>query len=148
LARGGDDDAQGGTPDEPTFFVDRSLGRSDVPAALRGAGARVEIHDDHFPQDAPDVSWLAEAGARGWLVLTKDRRIQRHPLELNALSAAGVGAFILTSANLSGAQMAAALVKALPRMIALAARCGRPFVATVSRSGDVSLKEPAKGRRR
>lgn len=80
--------------DEPTFFIDRSLGSRDVPEALRAAGARVEVHDDHFDQDAEDAIWLPEVGGRGWLVLTKDIRIRRHPLELSALMNAGVGAFI------------------------------------------------------
>ena len=47
----------------------------------------MEIHDDHFAPDTPDTVWLAEVGARGWVVLTKDSRIRRHPLELQALLA-------------------------------------------------------------
>lgn len=67
------------TPTEPrpTFFVDRSLGARDVPEALRSAGVLVEVHDDHFAPDTPDIVWLAEVGARGWIVLTKDSRIRR-----------------------------------------------------------------------
>jgi hypothetical protein len=41
---------------KPVFFVDRSLGKHVVPGALRAAGARVEVHDDHFPQNALKVS--------------------------------------------------------------------------------------------
>jgi hypothetical protein len=33
--------------------------------ALKQAGAAVEIHDDHFRQDAPNVEWLREVGPRG-----------------------------------------------------------------------------------
>ncbi len=72
-------------PDEPTFLIDRSLGSRDVPEALRAAGALVEVHDDHFAQDAEDAVWLPAVGAQGWIVLTKDIRIRRHPLELSAL---------------------------------------------------------------
>jgi len=54
------------------FFIDRSLGRKYVAGALRTAGAKVEVHDDHFPQTTPDVEWLAEVGRRGWVVLSKD----------------------------------------------------------------------------
>ena len=50
--------------EEPVFFIDRSLGRRHVAQALRAAGAVVEIHDDHFPQDAPTRSgslrWQSE----------------------------------------------------------------------------------------
>jgi hypothetical protein len=45
-------------PDEPVFFVDRCLGARTVPDALRVAGARVEVHADHFADDAPDPEIL------------------------------------------------------------------------------------------
>ena len=53
--------------------------------ALRDAGARVELHDDHFSQDAQDQVWLTEAGERGWIVLTKDKHIRYRAVETNAL---------------------------------------------------------------
>jgi len=56
--------------DEIVFFIDRSLGRKAVATALRSAGARVEVHDDHLPQDAKDEEWLQYVGARNWVVLT------------------------------------------------------------------------------
>jgi hypothetical protein len=56
--------------EEPfVFFVDRCLGRQIVPDALKAAlepSERVEIHDDHFAQDARDVQWLKSVGERGW----------------------------------------------------------------------------------
>lgn len=44
-------------------------------------------------------------GARGWVVLTKDNRIRRHPLELQTLLAANVAAFMVTATDLTGADM-------------------------------------------
>lgn len=126
--------------DPPVFFVDRSLGAVDVPRALRAAGAKVEVHDDHFGQDTEDAEWLGDVGARGWIVLTKDARIQRHPLEMKALMAAGVGAYILTTVGVTGTEMAEILVKALPKMIRQVETRQRPFVATVSRSGEITIK--------
>jgi PIN like domain len=75
-------------PEPLVFFVDRSLGRRVIPDALRGAGARVELHDDHFSQDAQDQVWLAEAGKRGWVVLTKDKHLRYRAVETNALISA------------------------------------------------------------
>ena len=49
-------------PESPTFFLDRSLGRKTVAEALRAAGAKVEMHDDHFAQDATDETWLKTVG--------------------------------------------------------------------------------------
>lgn len=101
--------------------------------ALRALGARVEIHDDHFPSDTRDAVWLQEVGRRGWVVLMKDKRIRRNRLERDALVAAGVRAFVLTSGNLTGPEMAEILVGHLPRMNRILRGNTGPFVAVVGR---------------
>ncbi len=98
------------------------------------AGARVELHRDHFRDDAPDVEWPGEVGERGWVVITKDDAIRRNPLELHALLTGNVRAFILTSANMTGGEMAELLVGHLGRIERLARRRRGPFVALVTRS--------------
>jgi hypothetical protein len=60
------------------FLVDRSLGGKSLADALRALGDRVEVHDDHFPKDATDEVWLADVGAKGWVILSKDDRIRRN----------------------------------------------------------------------
>ncbi|MGH7844205.1 MAG: hypothetical protein ACREQW_03410 [Candidatus Binatia bacterium] len=132
--------SSGSKPPEPlVFFIDRSLGRRIIAQALREAGETVEIHDDHFALDAKDEVWLVEVGRRGWIVLTKDDRIRYRVAEQTALAAARVKAFVLTSTQLQGREMAAAFVRALPRMKRLIARHAPPFIARVSRDGKVSL---------
>ncbi|NOZ40641.1 MAG: hypothetical protein GXP24_10510 [Planctomycetes bacterium] len=84
---------------ELTFFLDRDLGRFDVANALRGLGANVEIHSDHFPPASPDTEWLPEVGKRGWIVLTRDRHILTRSLEIIALLRANTHAFILKNRN-------------------------------------------------
>ena len=77
-----------------TFFVDRSLGSGLVPDALRQENERGVVHDEQFgDQDTSDVVWLKEAGARRWVVLTKDARIRTNVLERSALLSANVAAF-------------------------------------------------------
>ncbi len=71
------------------FFTDRDLGTS-FPDILRSAGISVERHGDHFPPDTSDETWLAEIGARGWVILTHDRRIRYKPNELAAVKRHGV----------------------------------------------------------
>lgn len=117
------------------FFVDRSLGKRVVAQSLRDAGARVEVHDDYFPENATDVDWLTAAGQRGWVVLSKDEQIRRNPLERDAIKAARVKAFFLTQQGLSGPEMGEIFVKALPGMVRRAVRQPGPFIFTVSRSG-------------
>jgi hypothetical protein len=50
------------------------LGQKVIAEKLRDAGATVEIHDHHFPQNALDEDWISEVGKQGWVVLTKDDR--------------------------------------------------------------------------
>ena len=127
-------------PDPLVFFVDRSLGRKIIPAALIQAGEVVRIHDDLFPQDAKDEAWLTQVGKCGWIVLTKDTRIRYHAIEVNALRAAAVRAFVLTAkGDLSGQEMAGIFVKALPAIKKLCMRQPPPFLARVNREGNVSL---------
>jgi hypothetical protein len=119
--------------------VDRALGTLTVAEALRASGCKVEIHDRHFAQDAKDAEWLPEVGSRGWVVLTKDRHIRTRQSELIALLGAGVAAFVLTAADLSGPEMARAFQRAVPRMRRILVGQPRPFVARVSPDGAVAL---------
>lgn len=119
--------------------MDRALGSGTVAGALREAACTVEVHDRHFHQAAKDADWLREVGRRGWVVLTKDRHIRTRRNELVTLLSAGVGAFVLTAADLGGAEMADAFVRALPRMRRIVTGQRRPFIARVSATGSVTL---------
>ena len=123
----------------PVFFLDRNLGKKEIAAALRQANIEVQVHDDHFPPDARDEDWLSEVGRRGWIVLTKDARIRYRTSELAALVRARVSAFVLTSGNLCGAEMAEIFIKALPTMCRFAARYSPPFIAKITKNGSVSM---------
>lgn len=120
------------------FFIDRSLGRRYVAQALRDAGAKVEIHDDHFPQTTSDVDWLTEVGKRGWVVLSKDERIRRNRIERGALVAARVRAFALTQQDITGPEMAELFQRVLPGMTNRAISQPAPFIYTITRSGHFS----------
>lgn len=129
--------------DEFVFFIDRSLGRKAVANALRQTGARVEVHDDHLPQDARDEEWLRFVGARGWVVLTQDDRIRFHPHERRALLQAGVCAFVLTAKGLRGEENGAIIVQALPAIRRMLSKQPGPFIARITRGADVALFELA-----
>jgi PIN like domain len=60
-----------GHPDGlPELFLDRSLGRRQVPDLLRAAGLRLrtlsEVYGIPADEDVADVDWLELAGTRGW----------------------------------------------------------------------------------
>jgi hypothetical protein len=114
-----------------TFFVDRSLGRRAVPAALRVAGYEVVVHDDMFSRDTDDELWLDHAGSQGWIVLMKDDRIRYRPREHAALEAARVQAFALTNAHLTGEEQAQLLRVHAERIERFCTEHPGPFVVGV-----------------
>jgi hypothetical protein len=111
-----------------------------VPEALRAqAGVEVILHHELFPAGTDDAAWLSALASRPDLVvLTKDTRIRRRTLERDALIAAKLRVFALSSGNLSGADQAAALVRALGRIRRLARQPG-PFIARVTATGGVAF---------
>src|SRR5262245_50182074 len=121
------------------FFLDKCLGRKIVADALRNAGQRVELMEDHFDADVEDTIWVPAVGARGWIILTKDRALRHNSLEQIALLKSNTHSFILTSADQSGPQMAGAFVAALPDMLRLIQKFPPPFVGTVTSTGRVTV---------
>jgi hypothetical protein len=73
----------------PDLFLDRSLGRRQVPNLLRAAGLRLqplsEVYGIPADEDVADVEWLRLAGAHGWIVLMKDEKIRYRAAERDAL---------------------------------------------------------------
>jgi hypothetical protein len=114
-----------------TFFVDRSLGRRAVPTALRDAGFQVVVHDDVFAVNTDDEVWLGQAGRQGWIVLMKGDRIRYRPRERAALEEAGVQAFALTNAGLTGEGQAHLLRTHAERIERFCAHHTGPFVVGV-----------------
>jgi hypothetical protein len=81
-------------------------------------------------------------GSKGWVLLTCDKRIRYNLLEKRALTEHAVSEFVFTSGNMSGQDMAAALELALPEMRHLSSRLEPPFVAAITRTGEVHLRWP------
>lgn len=118
-----------------TFFLDYQIGRYTVAEALRAAGARVEVHIDHFNQTAPDTEWIPEVGRRGWVLITRDKNIRRNPLERAAYEKAKLRGFVLTGEDMGGKEMADLLVTRLAGMVRRTACRPGPLLFTISRSG-------------
>jgi len=122
----------------PDLFLDRSLGRRQVPALLREAGLRLhtlaEVYGVPADQDVADTAWLQLAGQRGWPVLMKDERIRYRPAERAALIAHQVQAFCLTGGNLRAAVMAEQYLAVMDDL-ARACEARGPFLYAVSASG-------------
>ena len=117
------------------------MGGRLVVEALRAADPDLTVvaHDDVFAPDTTDEAWLPAIGERGWILLTKDQRIRKHPLQRLALRAAHVRAFFFTGGNVTGPEMAEIVASRLPSILKLAAANPGPFQARITGAGHVSL---------
>jgi hypothetical protein len=75
-------------------------------------------------------------------LLTADKRIRYNFLEKRALKEHAVREFVFASGNMSGGDMAAALELALPKMRRFWHKLKPPFVASITRTGEVHLRWP------
>jgi predicted nuclease of predicted toxin-antitoxin system len=116
------------------FFIDRCLESATVIEKLRAADVALELHKDHFAQDAEDTEWLPAVAERKWVVLTRDKQVKRNELERQCLLLPGARSFILTGGNMTGEEMAAVLIKHLRKMTKIARKHPAPFIATVNRN--------------
>lgn len=119
------------------IFFDRSVPRSVADALARIRGDVMWLEPE-FPHDTPDEVWLAEAGARGWIVVTRDRRIRTRPAEREAIVRNGVGAFVLLQRRpMSAADVLDVVVANLGAMERCDRETPRPYIFSVSRAAGI-----------
>ena len=121
------------SPSRPKYFVDRSLGRHDLPTTLRALGwDLLTPHELYGPRDeeVPDVEWLEHCGRNDLPVLTKDKRLRHRPAEIAAIRSFGVQAFVLTSGTLTAGEQAARFHKNAKAIDTAAAGAG-PMIYAV-----------------
>jgi len=99
----------------------------------------VEVHDDRFPPEAKDSEWLPQVGKRRWVVVTCDQRIRYRRNELAALLRNRVRAFAFTQGNSTAEEMAEIFLKALPKIRGVLKKNAGPFIATITRGGEVRV---------
>ena len=111
------------------FFTDRDLG-AIFPQILSHKGLHVERHDDHFTDSTPDDVWLPAVGRKGWLAISKDKRIRYRQNELNAVMRAGVGLFLVVG-RAHQSTLADNFVACIPKIERFLKKNNPPFVAKV-----------------
>ena len=124
-----------GLPKLPPLYIDESLSQIYLPTELRSAGLEVIVRADRFKAGVTDQEWLAEAGRRGWIVLTKDQAIRHRSNELGALVNSRVRAFVLAAGEMTGPNQAALFRRVVPRIRQFVAELLPPFIVRLSADG-------------
>ena len=120
---------------ELTYWVDRCLGTNIVPQALRAIGVHIETYDSLYPNDTrvADHVWIPEVARRGWVILTKDKRIRHASVEIEALRGARARYVCLSAANLTGPEQADCLVKHWKTIDSVVVNKPVPLIVSVTR---------------
>ncbi len=126
------------------FFTDRSLGDHIVPDALRHADWTVVSMRERYgavaAQQLADIDWIADATARGEVLLTGDKMIAKRPFEARAVVEAGARIFALGSSQLTGAEKAQRFIVNEARIFRRAKRSPAPYVISINARGLETLK--------
>ncbi len=99
----------------------------------------VVAHTELFAAGTEDVIWLQGLEGSDYILLTKDGRIRRRPVERMALKSAAVHAFFLGNRQIRGDEMADAFARAIPRIERLVAASTTPVWGSVHVDGRVTL---------
>ena len=120
------------------FYLDESIYSKVLSDALYAARVVVRRPGVDVPFGTPDETWLGIAGSQGWIVLMRDQRVRQRVLELNALRAARVGAFVLTAGQATAKSTAVVILSKLPKMLNIFRSERKPFLYTLSLGGTLS----------
>lgn len=122
--------------DLPVFFLDRSLGRVHITAALRDRGITAvlmaELYPDGSDQLIADEQWITNVSALGCVALTKDTNLIR--VHRAALKRSTLRLFAVDTAKLTGPEMADRVDRHLNRILQRARKPG-PYAYVIHKGG-------------
>jgi len=118
------------------IFIDRSIPKG-VAEALKQVRDDVCWLEDVFEEGwIKDREWIPEIGARGWLVVSKDKKIRTRREERRAVKENNVGCFILNYKQpLNRWEILKLVASSLDEMEARFASTPRPFMYTINGQG-------------
>ena len=95
-----------------------------------------------MPRQLPDAEWAKLVAEKGWVAVTRDRRIRYRAAEKQAVADARLALFVLVSrSNLSRSEIIEVVGNAAPRMIPFMQQYSPPFIAGIHRDGRIVLWE-------
>jgi hypothetical protein len=128
-----------------TLYLDQSFDCKEVKAALSAGNIKYRVYTEDFHPGAEDTSILPLVGKRGWAILTCDAKNRYRDMERKTILQHKVRQFIFT-ANLGGAALAKLLVDTYPKMREFARENERPFVAVITKAGDIYPRMNSQGK--
>lgn len=121
-----------------TFFFDNNLSQKLAQAInLLEEDHEIMHLKDKFSPDEKDEIWLKHIGDNCIFLITRDKKIRKHPAEIEAIKRNRVGAFILTGKRYTKWQEIKQLICAWEEIKNLADRTHKPFAFQIPLRGKI-----------
>jgi hypothetical protein len=119
------------------------LGRFQCANGLRDRGLKVEVHYDHFADDAPDEEWIPRCAQQKWVIITGDiwGHGRKEAAQIRAVASGRVRVFQLATNDIPSELWAQAILKAERKILKILKHNKGPFMARVTPGGRVTLLE-------
>ena len=114
----------------------------ELADALHQRGRLVYMHSQVFPDQTPDRVWIPEVARRGWIIVTRDRRLQYRRLEWMAFLRAKARVLWFKGDRASNLQITNGFLGALPVIDELTALLRPPYIIKVTPTSRVEQIYP------
>ena len=114
----------------------------ELADALQQRGRVVHMHRQVFPDGTPDRIWIPDVSARGWIIVTRDRRLQNRHIEWMAFLRARARVLWFKGDRASGSDITEAFIAALAATDQLTAQLAPPFIVKISLNGRIEQVYP------
>ena len=121
-----------------TLYLCNCVDYDAVAETLRRNGIRFQRHRSHFHGATPDTELLKKVGKRRWILITADKKQRTRYLERQMIVQYRVREFVFRASEVG--DIGELLVKARKQMRNLCKKNEGPFVASISKIGNVSLQ--------
>ncbi len=122
-----------------TLYLCQNVDFDELAEALDRANIRYQRHRAHFKHWVEDEVLLPLVGTKRWILITADQRQRIKRLENRKIRQYRVREFAFTDGTMGKALLCEVLLKAKNKMRKLCRENPGPFVASISRSGNVKL---------
>ena len=122
-----------------TLYLCHNIDYDSVADMLRRNGIRFKRHRDCFASGStPDTELLKKVGKHRWILITADQKQRTRILESELIKQYRIRQFVFTSGQIG--DVGELLVKANKGMRKLCSGDPGPFVASISKSGNVARR--------
>lgn len=125
-----------------TYFFDSTNMVRELADALHQRGRLVHMHNQVFPDRTPDRIWIPEVANRGWIILTRDKRLQTRHIEWMALLRAKARVLWFKGDRASNVEITEGFLTALPKIDRIIAALTPPYIIKITPAGHVEQIYP------